>query len=65
MTFISVNEDFIGQSSNAETTMVSRHGYLGKQETIMETNTQQPYFEILDVLDWEAWKAKILKPHIG
>lgn len=62
MTFISVNEDFIGQSSNAETTTVSRHGYLGKQDNIMEANIQQQveYFEILDTSDWDAWKAKYL-----
>ena len=62
MTFVSVNEDFIGQSSNAETTTVSRHGYLGKQDNTMEANIQQQtkYFEILDTSDWDAWKAKYL-----
>jgi hypothetical protein len=63
MTFISVNEDFIGQSSNAETTTVSRHGYLGKKDRVMEQiakqqKEQESYFEILDTSDWEAWKAK-------
>lgn len=62
MKFISTNTDWIGQSSNAETTTVSRHGYLGKQDNIMEANIQQQteYFEILDTSDWEAWKEKYI-----
>ena len=63
MTFISVNEDFIKQSSNPDTTTVSRHGYLGKKDRVMEQiakqqKEQEAYFEILDTSDWEAWKAK-------
>jgi len=53
---ISTTENLVGQSSNYETTTVSAHG-------MANTNIQQkmePYFEILDVSDWDAWKAKYL-----
>jgi len=57
ITAISVKEDWIGQTSNEETTLVSKHGYEGKSNNMNNTKLR-----IQDDSDWEAWKQRYITP---
>lgn len=55
---ISTNEDYIRQTSNAETSLVSAHGYSENQKPKSKTNDM----EILDYSNWDAWVSKYVAP---
>ena len=54
---ISTREDYIGQTSNEETTMVSKHGYENNKQS---KNMSQ--FRILQTEDWNAWCERYIAP---
>ena len=55
---ISTNEDYIRQTSNAETSLVSAHGYSENEKPKEKTNDM----EILDYSNWDAWVSKYVAP---
>jgi len=57
ITAISTVEDYIGQSSNEETTLVSKHGYEGKSNNMNESKLR-----IQDDSNWEEWKQRYIAP---
>lgn len=56
---ISTKEDYITQTSNSETTLVSKHGYANYNKKL--TNTMNN-IEILDDSDWNLWVQKYISP---
>jgi hypothetical protein len=56
---ISTKEDYISQTSNAETTLVSKHGYANYNKKL--TNTMNN-IEILNDSDWNSWVQKYISP---
>ena len=57
---IATIEDYIGQSSNAETTLVSKHGYANMETN--ETLQKMEQFKILQTQDWQEWTSRYIAP---
>ena len=60
-------QDFIGQSrpqeeSTIETDPTKNPNLMKNQVEQKNKIEEQPYFEILDTVDWAAWKAKYVNP---